>query len=132
MANQNERDRHFRICHLHVAICSLPVCFPVPSLSQLEALLAADPSDPFVLYAIAQEHAKANRHSLAVEFFDRCIAADAAYVYAYYHKGKVLLGQGDRAGALAAANAGLVKARAIAEAHAVGELLTLIDDIEEA
>lgn len=103
----------------------------MPTLDQLQRLLAADPSDAFVLYAIAQEHAKAHSHALAVEFFDKCIAADAAYVYAYYHKAKVLLGRGDRAGALAAANAGLAKARAIAEAHAVGELLTLIDDIEE-
>ncbi len=103
----------------------------MPSLDQLQRLLTADPNDPFVLYAMAQEHAKANNVALAVEFYDRCIAADGTYVYAYYHKAKALLGKDDRAGALSAAQAGLAKARAIAEAHAVGELLTLIDDIED-
>lgn len=104
----------------------------MPSLEQLERLLAADLHDPFTLYALAQAHGKAERHTKALEFYDRCLAADPGYVYAYYHKARVLLGQDDQAGALAAAKAGLAKARKNAEAHAIGELLALISEIESA
>ncbi|MEK6702571.1 MAG: tetratricopeptide repeat protein, partial [Planctomycetota bacterium] len=62
----------------------------MPSLQQLERLLVVDPQDAFVLYAIAQEHAKQGRHADAVAFYDRCLGVNAEYCYAYYHKARSL------------------------------------------
>ncbi len=59
---------------------------PPTRLDQLTRLLAADPSDSFVLYGLAQEHAKLNEHARAVHFYDRCLTVDPSYCYAYYHK----------------------------------------------
>ena len=62
---------------------------PLPSIPQLEKLLALDPADAFVLYALAMEHAKLAEKDRAFAYFDRCIAADPAYCYAYFHKARV-------------------------------------------
>jgi tetratricopeptide (TPR) repeat protein len=102
----------------------------MPSLEQLEKLLAADPDDAFVLYGLGQEHAKRGELARAVSFYDRCLRVDPAYCYAYYHKAKALDAAGDRAGALAALKAGLAKAQSIGESHAAAEISGLLDELE--
>lgn len=62
----------------------------MPSINQLERLLAVDPKDPFVPYALALAYAKEARHDDAVASFDRCLGLDEAYLYAYYHKARSL------------------------------------------
>jgi tetratricopeptide (TPR) repeat protein len=100
-------------------------------LEKLLKMLAADPRDAFVLYAVAQEYAGMGEGARAVEFFDRCIEADATHAYAHFHKAKVLDDLGDRAGALAAAAKGLEVARASGEAKAANELAGLIDELRD-
>lgn len=100
-------------------------------LEKLTKLLAADPGDAFVLYALAQEHASAGDGPKAVEFFDRCIAADPKHAYAHYHKAKVLDDLGDRAGALAAIARGLEAAKAGGDSKATNELSSLLDELSE-
>jgi len=78
-----------------------------------------DPDDADVLYMLAQEHAKIDRHDDAVAWFDRCLAADPAYCYAYFHKARSLEAlkrltdarETLLAGLKAAADAGDAKAR---------------------
>jgi tetratricopeptide (TPR) repeat protein len=101
----------------------------MPSIEQLEKLLAAEPDDPFVLYGLANEYAKARRTDLAVEFFDRCLAADPAYCYAYYHKARALDAAGRHEQALAAINAGLAAAKQAGDGHAASELQSLADEL---
>jgi tetratricopeptide (TPR) repeat protein len=101
----------------------------MPSLEQLEKLLAADPTDAFVLYGVAQEHAKLGDFARAVEFYDRCLTVDPAYCYAYYHKARAQDAAGDRSGAVATLRAGLVKARAIGDSHAASEISGLLDEL---
>src|ERR1043165_786287 len=75
----------------------------MPSIEQLEKLLAADPRDAFVLYGLGQEHAKRGDVARAVEFYDRCLAADPGYCYAFFHKARALEvagRKGEAAGAL--------------------------------
>jgi tetratricopeptide (TPR) repeat protein len=98
-------------------------------LAKLTKLLELDPSDAFVLYGIAQEHAKGGRVEEAVAFFDRCLAADPAYCYAYFHKAQALGAAGRRAEALAAANAGIRAAKAARDAKALSELQGLADSL---
>jgi tetratricopeptide (TPR) repeat protein len=63
----------------------------MPTIEQLQRLYDADPSDPFAPYALAQEYAKQGDHAHAVEFYDRCLALDPDYLYAYFHKARAEL-----------------------------------------
>lgn len=103
--------------------------FAVPSIEQLEKLLAADPRDPFVLYGLAQEHAKRGEHGRAVEFYDRCLAADPAYCYAYFHKARALQAAGNEAEAVATLRAGVNAARRAGDQHALAEISAYLDEL---
>lgn len=98
-------------------------------LDQLLKLLAAEPDDPFVLYGIAQEHAKAERHHDAVSFYDRCLAADPTYLYGYYHKAVSLIDLGDHAAARQTLDTGITAARVARDSKALNELTALLDSL---
>lgn len=101
----------------------------MPSIAQLEKLLAADPKDPFVLYGLAQEHAKAKAFARAIEYYDLCLAADPAYCYAYFHKAKAQQAAGDDAGAAATLRAGLIAAKQAGDGKAMGEIGGYLDEL---
>lgn len=102
----------------------------MPPLDKLLQLLDADPNDPFTLYAIAQEHGKRGNPAEALAFYDRCLAADPAYCYAFYHKARLLDSIDRRPDALAVARAGLEAAVKARDEHAASELRALIDELE--
>ena len=102
----------------------------MPSLEQLHKLLAADPADPFVLYGLAQEHARLKDYGKAVEFYDRCLAADPGYCYAYFHKGRALEALGRTAEAAATLREGQKAAKAGGDPHAFAEISAYLDEIE--
>ena len=91
-------------------------------LSQLKALLEQEPDDPFCLYSIAHEYAKAGNFATAVEYYDRTIAADENYCYAYYHKARALKEMGDDAAVKATLQTGLQRARSSGDGKAESEL----------
>lgn len=103
----------------------------MPSLESLHRLLESSPNDPFVPYAIAQEHAKQRAFAEAVEWFDRCLAVDGAYCYAYYHKARAQLAMGRREDALRTIEAGQKQAAASGDGHAGAELTALREEIED-
>jgi tetratricopeptide (TPR) repeat protein len=102
----------------------------VPSIEQLGRLLQADPEDPFLLYGMAQELARRGDHAGALEWYDRCLRADGAYCYAYFHKARSQQALGRGAEALATVRLGLGAARAAADSHALGELQALEAELE--
>lgn len=102
----------------------------MPSIAQLEKLLATDPHDAFVLYGLAQEYAKAGQTQMAVAFYDRCLQADPAYCYAYYHKARALSAAGELQAASQTVKAGMQAARTHKDSHALGELSALADELE--
>jgi len=102
----------------------------MPSIEQLEKLLAADPGDAFVLYGLAQEHAKGGDVAKAVEFFDRCLVADPGYCYAYFHKARVLHEAGRTAEAVKVLREGVAAAKRAGDAHALSEITGFLDEIE--
>ena len=102
----------------------------MPSLDQLHALLQNDPDDPFLLYALAQEHAKAGSHPEAIRWYDRCLEADPHYAYAYFHKARSQQAAGDLAAAVETLRRGLASARASGDTHASAELSGYLDEIE--
>ncbi|UCD75037.1 MAG: tetratricopeptide repeat protein [Phycisphaerales bacterium] len=96
---------------------------------QLKKLLEADPDDSFCLYGLAFEYEKAGEHETAIEYFDRALAADPDYCYAYYHKARSQKAMGDGAGAVATLRAGLTRAEAIGDAKAASEITTFLNTL---
>jgi tetratricopeptide (TPR) repeat protein len=101
----------------------------MPSIAELERLLAADPGDAFLLYGLAQEHAKTGNHSKAVEFFDRCLAADPSYCYAYFHKARSQERMDRVRDAVETLKAGAAAARKAGDAHALSEIGGYLDEL---
>jgi tetratricopeptide (TPR) repeat protein len=99
-------------------------------MAQLKQLLEAEPNDPFCLYGLAQEHAGAGDDVLAVDYYERAIAADPYYCYAYYHMARSLerLGRADHA--RQALEAGLARARERGDAHACAEIEEYLGSLE--
>lgn len=102
----------------------------MPSIEQLEKLLAADPADAFVLYGLAQEHAKRGDTARAVEFYDRCLAVDPEYCYAYFHKAKALEAAGRAFDAVTTLRAGIAAAKRAGDQHALSEITGYLDELE--
>jgi len=102
----------------------------MPSIEQLEKLLALDPADPFILYGLAQEHAKLGQTDAAINFYNRCLAADPAYCYAYFHKAKAQHDANRTADAIATLRAGLLAARQAKDSHAASEIQGFLDELE--
>jgi tetratricopeptide (TPR) repeat protein len=103
-----------------------------PRLDKLTALLDADPNDAFVLYGLAQEHAKLGtdeHHTKAVCYYDRCIASDPSYFYAYYHKAMSQIAMERNGDAAATLRTGLAAAKAGRDQKAIGEIAALLDQI---
>lgn len=91
-------------------------------LKQIRAMLEKQPDDPFLLYGLAMEYKKAGRADDAIAGFDRVIAIDPGYCYAYYQKGLVLEDQGNLNAARAVYKEGIEQARRKADEHARSEL----------
>ncbi len=62
----------------------------MPTIAQLEAVLKTEPDDAFLLYGLAQAHAKEGEHETAISYYDRCLEQDATTCYAHYHKARSL------------------------------------------
>ncbi|MDP1660982.1 MAG: hypothetical protein Q8L55_03620 [Phycisphaerales bacterium] len=101
-------------------------------LAKLTAILASDPADTFILYALAQEHAKRGDHAQAITYYDRTLASDPAYCYAYFHKARSQQAEGDVASAVQTVRAGLLAAQKAGDGKALGELSSLLDELGEA
>ena len=63
-------------------------------IESIRAMLAKDPEDTFLLYSLAMEYAAGRRFDEAAETFNKCIAADEAYLPAYVECGKALRAAG--------------------------------------
>lgn len=99
-------------------------------LAKLETFFAAEPSDSFVLYALAQEHAKLGQLATAIQWYDRCLEVDPASCYAYFHKAQVQITLGDQSGAKATLTLGVAAATKAQDSKALGEIRGLLDELE--
>jgi len=99
-------------------------------LQQLLAMLEKEPGDAFCLYGVAQEHARADRHDEALGWYDRTIAADPGYCYAYFHKARSLEALGRVPEAIATLRAGAAEADRCGDRHARSEIGGYLDELE--
>jgi tetratricopeptide (TPR) repeat protein len=102
-------------------------------IDQLKKLLEAEGPDgrdvPFCLYGLAQEYAKAGDDVLAVEHYERALAADPSYCYAYFHQARSMERLGRLDDAKRRLEAGLAKARECGDAHAAAEIEDYLDSL---
>ncbi|MBX3363421.1 MAG: tetratricopeptide repeat protein [Phycisphaeraceae bacterium] len=101
----------------------------MPTIAQLQKLLAADPDDPFLLYGLAQEHAREGRYKDAVAWYDRCLGLDPAYLYAYFHKAKAHEALGEVSEAVSTLRIGLEQAKAARDTQAISEIAAYLDEL---
>lgn len=102
----------------------------MPTIEQLEALLAREPGDAFLMYGLGQACLKAGAHEKAIGWFDRTVQADPSQCYAHYFKARAFEGMGDVPAALEAARAGVAAARERGDTKALSELSALVDELE--
>lgn len=103
-----------------------------PRMEQIEALLADDPSDPFLWYGLGMEHAGQGDDAAAVEVFQKLIALKAAdpYIPAYLQAGQALTRLGRDREAAAVFRDGIEAARKAGDDHALGEMQGFLATIE--
>ena len=59
-------------------------------LAQLLTFLKEDPSDSFLLFAVAKEHEKLGNNTKALSYYEILKEKDPDYIGLYYHLGKIL------------------------------------------
>jgi len=98
-------------------------------LQALLTMLEQEPNDAFCLYGIAQEHGNSGSHELAIDFYDRAIAADETHAYAYFHKARSLEELDRIDDAIVCIKAGLHCAQTHGDSHAASELQGFLDEL---
>jgi len=100
-----------------------------PRMEQIEALLADDPADPFLRYGLAMEYASAGDDVTAAEQLLRLIA-DTPYVPAFLMAGQILNRLNRVDVACDVLRRGIAAAKDWGNAHAEGEMTSLLSSIE--
>lgn len=103
-----------------------------PRMEQLEAMLAEEPTDKFLKYGLAMEHAGQEDDESAVAVL-REIMGDASgdpYVPAYLMAGQALIRLGRESEAAAVLKDGIAAARQTGNDHALGEMQGFLATIE--
>ena len=90
-------------------------------LQQLLAFYEDDPTDAFIIYALATEY-RAQAPEQAWEFYQKLLAEHPDYVGTYYHAGKLLEQFNKPDEAEKVYRTGLLVARKAGEQHAASEL----------
>ena len=110
--------------------CKTHYAVRMPSLDQLLPLLAAEPDDEFLRYAVAMEYARQSRHDEALAEFAELSRRKPDYVPAYFMAGRAAEQKGDFEQARSLYRAGIAIAQKIGDTHAAGEISDALMMIE--
>ncbi len=91
-------------------------------LTQLQAFLQQNPTDPFLHYALALEYLKKEEYQFALEAFITLVGVSPTYVGTYYHLGKLYEKLNNFALALIAYSDGMEIAQQLNDSHSYNEL----------
>ncbi|MCU0451701.1 MAG: tetratricopeptide repeat protein [Bernardetiaceae bacterium] len=105
-----------------------------PRLGQLLALLAEEPDDPFLLYALATEY-RAEQPERSLALYEQLLTQHPGYVATYYHAAALYRELGQPQMARQVYQTGLAQTQTPAHRHAHGELQRayreFLDELEE-
>ena len=100
-------------------------------ISQLRALLAEEPKDPFLRYAIALERKRAGEMEDAAADLEQLLHEDPAYIACYYQLALILADLGRTGEAIQVCEAGSMQCLVAGDRKARAELLALKEGLEE-
>ncbi|HOY12338.1 MAG TPA: tetratricopeptide repeat protein [Saprospiraceae bacterium] len=87
----------------------------------LKEMLAEDPADSFIWFAIAKEHEKTDPQT-AIDTYLHLRSLDASYVGLYYHLGKMYELKGEKQLAIDTYSEGILVAKKQSDFHSISEL----------
>ena len=96
---------------------------------KIKDFLIATPNDCFLNHALALEYVKAGDEDDAKKHFEINLNNDPGYVATYYHLGKLFERVGERAGAIAIYEKGMVQAKAVKDMHSYSELQNAYEEL---
>lgn len=96
----------------------------------LEDLISKDPNDPFLHYGLAMEVSKSSPQK-AIELFEKILNKFPTYLPAYYQAAVLLIGLNEEEKAIDILQSGILLAKSQTELKTMGELRTLLDQLEE-
>jgi Flp pilus assembly protein TadD len=99
-------------------------------IARLEQMLADEPNDPELRYALAMEHVSAGDDGQAVRCFRELLERSPDHAPAYHQAGRALdrLGRTDEA--RETLRQGVAVARRRGDEHAAGEMQGLLDNLD--
>jgi Flp pilus assembly protein TadD len=97
---------------------------------QIEEMLAEEPNDPELRYALAMEHVSAGDDENAIRCFQELGTLRPDYVPAYFHLAQALIRRGRTDEARPVMERGITTARSKGDHHAADELQGLLSSIE--
>lgn len=98
---------------------------------QIEQMLAAEPNDAFLLYALAMEQESAEELTEAVETLLKLRASTPEYVPTYLQLGQIYLKLERSSEAREAFTEGIEQARKVGDGHAEAEMTGMLEGIGE-
>lgn len=101
-------------------------------LAQLQAMLAEEPGDVFLRYAIALEHKRLAEFDRAIDALEGLVREDPAHIASYYQLALLLADVGRTREAVAACEAGMLQCLVNTDRKARGELNELRNTLMEA
>lgn len=102
----------------------------MPTIDQLQSLLAADPHDAFLLYGLAMELARQNRLPESLETFEKLRREHPAYIPAWFMGARTLEQAGEPEAAKALYKEGIALANRTGDTHAAAEMSAALDMLE--
>jgi Tfp pilus assembly protein PilF len=102
----------------------------MPSLDQLLPLLAAEPDDPFLRYAVAMEYARQARPDDALAEFRELLRRHPDYVPGHFMAGRTAEQAGDFDLAKSFYRSGIAAAQKTGDQHAAGEISSALMALE--
>jgi len=101
----------------------------MPSREQLEQLLEVDPTDVFLLYAVAMACASEGDTDQAILKLAELVQEHPDYVPAWFQRGQLLAGVNRNAEAREVILEGVGVARRVGDAHAEGEMTEFLESL---
>lgn len=100
-------------------------------MAQLQAMLAEEPQDVFLRYAIALEHKRLAEFDHAIDLLETLVREVPAHVASYYQLALLLADVGRTMEAIAACEAGILQCLVNSDRKARGELNELRNTLQE-